>query len=358
MRIFTEEGKSMIRVAKAFIWFVAALKFNSLLAQPSLSAAVSTPLSGWQKITVQEKGRPNLDVYTALSGSGRKPVLVMLQGSRCGPLFRLEAGKVKTPLFVYQPSFFSAKGLHVVAFEKRGIRSFEPIPKEVEGQDSRLRCSETYGGLDKATRVEDVALALNALRRLPWFGSLLILGHSEGADVAAGVARYLENTSPPLAPHGMALISGASPSTLFDRIVEARKQGDKKALHETFDDALFLTSGKADGKFGGMPVSKALSYTIKSTPLDDITFSNAHLFVANGARDSKASVEGADLLVLETLRKQPSRAVRYLSYAKLDHDLVDEKGNDSSADVISDFIAWALSSNPGREFNTESMKAQ
>lgn len=348
----------MIRISTVFICFVAALGSNSILAQPSISAAVSTPLSGWQKITIQEQSRPKLDVFTALSGDGRKPVLVMLQGSRCGPLFRLEAGKLKTPLFVHEPSFFSAKGVHVIAFEKRGIRSFEPIPKEVESRDSRLRCSETYGGLDKATRVEDIALAIRALRRLPWFGSLLILGHSEGADVAAGVARLLENISPPLAPHGIALLSGASPSTLFDRIVEARKQGDQKGLQEVFDDALFLTSGKADGKFGGLPVSKALSYTIKSTPLDDITFSNARLFVANGARDSKASVEGADFLVLETLRKQPSRALRYVSYTKLDHDFLDEKGNDFSAGVISDFIAWGLSSNPGREFDTDSRKAQ
>ena len=53
-----------------------------------------------------------------------------------------------------------------------------------------------------------------------------------------------------------------------------------------------------------------------------------------------------------------SRALRYVSYTKLDHDFLDEKGNDFSAGVISDFIAWGLSSNPGREFDTDSRKAQ
>jgi pimeloyl-ACP methyl ester carboxylesterase len=340
------------RILVVFSLFIAAP--GIALTQPkeevSVAPFMETPLNNWKKTTISTPGRPSLDVYVSLTSAERRPILLMIQGSKCVPLFRKENGKLRSPLFITDAKFFQDKRVHAIALERRGIRSFEAIPKEIASLDMRLRCSDSYGGLTKETRIEEAAHAINALSREPWFGDLIVVGHSEGVDIAAGLARRIAETQGSVRVSALGLLSGASPSLLFDRVVEARKNADLEALKGALDDMFFLTGEKVEGKFGGYPVKKMLSYAVASGPLADTLKSSARLFVANGTLDQKASVEGADLLVLEVLRSQPKRSVMYYNYTRLDHDFLDTKEVDYSLGVFSRFVDWGLSSKTERGF--------
>ncbi len=307
---------------------------------------LKTPLAGWRKWTVERPGMQTLDVYIAGDTTEKKPVLLLVTGSKCRPVFDVkENGKVNSPLFTTDASFYRKTGFITVVMERRGVKSFEPIPPEIAAIDIRTRCRDDYGALSKFDRVKDLEDCVRALRREKWFGKLAILGHSEGVDVTTGLAKTLGDQD----ILALGLMAGASPSQFGDFILEARAQKDNIKAMAIFDDVIWLTSEKAEGKYGGYPLKRWRSYAIESTPMEDVRESMVPVFVANGSRDTHAPIGGADTFVLELLRRQEKRNVLYLSIADLDHNFMDAKGNDLSLAVIKEFAAWALSSDKGRK---------
>lgn len=311
-----------------------------------LDEGARTPLAGWQKWSFEKKDGTRIDAYGVVDVSTRNPVLVMITGSRCAPLLRERDGKTVSPLFITDPAYFRRKGVQAIAVERRGISSFKPIPETVAAKEPRQRCSEEYGGLDKQERVDDVAFALAALQKQPWFGRIFIMGHSEGVDIAAGVAKSLAGDG--IASLG--LFSGATSSLFFDFVVGARLADDETQVQSVFDGLIWLTGPTAAGKYGGYPIKKFLSYAVNSSILDDTLATEVPLFVANGTADKKAAVAGADVFVVEVLRKQPRRAVHYVNYPDLDHEYVDKSGTDYSVKVFDQFIDWSFSADKGRKF--------
>lgn len=306
----------------------------------------STPLERWRKWEIQRKDLPSLDIYGIVDKSKKKPVLVMIQGSKCYPLFRKKDGKLVSPLLVYESSFFRKFDMHVVALERRGIRSFEPISEELSGKDPRARCSSTYGGFTKQERVRDILDGLSVMKQQPWFGKAVLMGHSEGVDVVTAVAKEL----PAEQVLALGLFSGAAPSNFFDFIVGGRKTSNLKQVQSIFDDLIWMTGPTAEGKYGGYPIARFRSFFVETSNLDEALASAAPMYVANGILDHKAPVEGADLFVVEVLRKQPSRKVHYINYSGLDHDFTDKSNLDHSAQVLDKFITWALEEKKERKF--------
>lgn len=339
------------RILAAFL--MAAWGSSVVLANP-LAKGQTTPLSGWTRWEVKgaqegpapaERAAPLLTAYAALQGTEKRPVLLMITGSKCLPLFRLQDGKVRSPLFFTDAGFFSRHKIHGLVAERRGIRSFETIPADVAAKEVRLRCGDEYGGLTKDVRIRDVLQVVRGLSNEPWFGDLLIVGHSEGVDVAMGVARELGDR----AVSAVGLFAGASPSLLFDLALQMRKSGNPEQVKSILEDMFYLTSGQVEGKYGGYPVRRMMSFAIESDPLSDALHTSVPLFVASGTRDVKASIESADLFVLEVLRKQPRRILRYVNYTNLDHDFRDSNGQDLSASVFDQFIRWSRASPKQRE---------
>jgi pimeloyl-ACP methyl ester carboxylesterase len=161
-----------------------------------------------------------------------------------------------------------------------------------------------------------------------------LLGHSEGADVAAGAARALGTRIA-----GVGLLSGAGATRFFDDTTLARRRGDLPGVKSALDDLIALTGSAPPAEYAGAASVREISYAIDSTPLEDTRAVNTPVFVAGGTSDDKAPIESADLFVAELLR-DPTRAVRYAILPELDHALRDSKGGEHVGEVVHAFVDW------------------
>ena len=302
-------------------------------------------LPGWSKWTIAKTDGTTLDIFGVVD-EVKRPVVVMLIGSRCQPLFQLKGGAVTTPLLEKDAQFFRSRGFHTVALERRGIKSFEPLPEAIQKLPGTQRCSESYGGLTKSDRIEDSRDAIVALSREPWFGDLILMGHSEGGDVISGLSNKLKG----LNIKALGFFAGAGNSLFYNFILRGRKGAASKNVAEVFENLIWITSSEANGKFGGYPYARMKSFAIDSTPLDDVLKNDIPIFIANGSRDEKEPIEDADAFAVEVLRKQPLRPIRYVNYMQLNHDLENKQGVDEGRETLADFLAWVKKPEPARSF--------
>jgi pimeloyl-ACP methyl ester carboxylesterase len=307
----------------------------------SIGSSPLAPLELWQ---VRRGTEPPLDVYLARA-EGTGPLVVFVQGSRVVPLFELiaDAGgetTFRSALPFALPEVLSAQpaGFHLAFLERRGLRSFD-VAATTAGEAPR----STTAGVPKPNRVSDVADAVLALAAEKWVSEILLVGHSEGADVAAGVAKLL---GPRIA--AVALLAGAGPSQLFDFVAAARRKADDEGVRRTFEEILWLTSPAASGDYRGLPVERWTTFALDSTPLDDLQGSAVPVFVAHGTADDAASVESADVFVVELLRQNRGRPVFYLVLPGLNHRFVSADGRSWFAEVLGVFLKWARGSGSRR----------
>jgi pimeloyl-ACP methyl ester carboxylesterase len=278
-----------------------------------------------------------LDVYLARA-VGKQPLVVFVQGSRSIPLFEYGYGQgiVRSALPFELRNLLDARvrNFHLALLERRGLRSFgEAVP----GGDENPRATKERGGISKHDRVDDVGAAVAALKAEPWAGEVFLVGHSEGADVAAGVVKLLGEQI-----GAVALLAGAGPSQLYDFVAAARRRQDSEAVRQVFDEILWLTSPAAAADYRGLPRERWVSFALESTPLDDLRDSSVPVFVAHGTHDDAASIEGAELFVVELLRQNAQRPIFYLMLPGLDHRYISADDRSHFAEVVSVFLDWAF----------------
>lgn len=318
----------------------------ALFLQAALPVHELPQLPGWKSLRYTTAQGEQAEAYAVRDATPRQ-VLLMVTGSKCIPLFMRHPNdphKVVSRLFISDATFYRQHGIHALAIERKGLHSFQALPADKAALPSNQRCSRDYGGLTKSERVEDIYQALQPLLQEPWFGKLLLMGHSEGTDVAMALARRL----PQERVQAVGLFAGATPSLLFDFVAQFRENKDTEALNSFFEDILWVSAHEQQGKFGGYPVERMRSFAVESSPLDDALATEMPLYVVNGLADSHASPLGSDAFVIELLRKQPKRSISYITYANLNHDFTDPQGQDHSPEVFSHFISWAHQLKPGQ----------
>jgi dienelactone hydrolase len=288
------------------------------------------PLEGWR---VERADGPAIDVYVARDDVP-KPLLVFVQGSKCLPLFMVSPGRLVTTALPPDDVKAEMSRVHFAFVERRGLESFGPPPATAEEMHERARCTETHGGVSKTERVDDVAAAIRALAPQPWVSSVSVVGHSEGADVAAGVGRAVGDEL----LEGVGLLAGAGITRFFDATVEARGRGDA-AVKRVFDDLLWITGPSAEGDYAGASITRQLTYAVDSTPLDDLRGLPLPVFVAAGSRDDKSPPESADAFVTELLRER-ERRVKYVILPDLDHGFTASDGSEHAREVLASVVDW------------------
>ena len=317
-------------------------------AAPAHAAKVGdAPTKPWEHWVVSRPGKPDIDLY-ALRDDARKPVVVFFPGSHCVPLFfyRHKDGKRRlgSTILFQEAVEVGPRDFHFVAVERRLLKSFI----ELSGDDLADHCSPEHGSVSKADRVEDAADAVTALALEPWVGEVLVAGHSEGADVASGVARILGDG--PIRAVGS--LSGGGPSQFFDHVMEMRRERRDAEAQGVFDELLKMTSATPPDPYRGHPVERYRSFALRSTQLDDLRDLDVPVFIAHGTRDRHSAIESADLLAVELLRANPRRLVDYLVLAGLDHGYVAADGSDHQKEVLDAFVKWATDSNHARNVET------
>lgn len=188
----------------------------------------------------------------------------------------------------------------------------------------------------------DVVAAVRALARQDWVGPIYLLGHSEGADVAAGAGKTLGS-----AIAGVGLLSGAGATRFFDSVAVAHRHSDLAGVKSALDDLIALTGDHPPAEYSGASNVRQVTYAIDSTPLDDLRMTTLPLFVAGGTEDEKAPIESADLFVAEILRNK-TRGVKYLILPGMDHGYNTADGTSHMVQVIGAFLDWTATAKKER----------
>lgn len=272
----------------------------------------------WSLFHVQGRGR-TIQVFVS-HDSRPRAVVFFLQGSGCTPSFTVGPDERYQPTSILQ-DVVAREGtrVHFAIVEKVGVapvrftagmsrdeqaRSFERAEKA---------CSaEYFDNVTKGIRVEDVLDAIAAVSSEPWAHGVMLAGHSEGTHVATGVVK--------LAPEGTiagaALFSSAGPIPFWGGYV-ASGSGTRSGFQSVFDRVRMLQNAPDDLMYNGLPARRWKTFWLESTPIEDVRDSDVPLFVAHGTRDG--TVLAPDLFVLEAIRQQPRRPLRYVVVEGGDH---------------------------------------
>lgn len=282
-----------------------------------------------------------------LSVPGREaqalPLVVFVQGSGSQSLFRKSGEHVAGD---FQNILFGlARGkARVLAVEKPGVKYLD-VPKRPggaqEGSEEFLR----EHTLPRWT--EAVAAALRAARSLPGVDAkrVLVMGHSEGAIVAAQVA-----VEEPGVTH-VACLSGSGPTQLFDLVEMARaprRPDEPLAEREERAQQVYAewTRIQADPEsvtkfYLGHPYRRWASF-LRASTVELLTRCQARIYLAHGTEDRAVPVASFDVLRAElAARGKDVTAERLLG---ADHGLrkPDEQPPAGLREVFGRVLEWFL----------------
>jgi pimeloyl-ACP methyl ester carboxylesterase len=188
-------------------------------------------------------------------------------------------------------------------------------------------------------RVDDVRAAMTALAGQPWVAGFILAGHSEGTHVATGIlkARPAERI---LAAR---LFASAGPTPFWNGYAASDDAGSRSAFERVLDRVRMLQHADDDFMYSGLPARRWKTFWLDSTPMDDVRESGVPLFVAQGTRDG--TILASDLFVLEAIRQQPGRSIRYAVIEGGDHGFETTDGRSHVSELFNDFLNWAVDPN-------------
>ena len=311
-------------------------------------------LAGLERTILTSADGDRLDLIGYTSHE-RLPAIVMIPGSLCAPLFAAldkdPPGEAFATVPLLSEKDRKALNSHVIYLERRNVVSLETMASAPEFTIEQIfklsPCTERNGGITLEHRVNDVLVQVRWLKQQNWVDSIHLVGVSEGADVASGVAA--SEGSP---VDSLMLIGGAGPTQFFDSAAFARQQNDLKAVKATFSELDQFLSLSPPASYKGYSSERWQSFAIDHTPLDLLSKSAVPLFIAHGDQDENVPIASADLAAIELMRRQPQRASYYWSVVGGDHMLKTPTGR-RLGDAIIQYSSWATSRPTGRTFRAD-----
>lgn len=295
--------------------------------------------------TLSLRGRDTDVAVYVMHDDRPKPVVVLLHGSGCLPTVTIDSDGAVASTSLFQDVLPAALArVHVAMIEKRGVApvrftaGMSQVARLAAFDRAGEACSpEFFAQATKDARVDDAATLVDALREQPWVSGVVLLGHSEGTHVATGVLRVR-----PSAVAAAGLFASAGPTPFWGgAYADAASPAASRAAFERNLDVMRMLQRADDATMHeGLPARRWKSYWIQSTPLEDVRDSDVPLFVAHGSRDG--SLLPSDLFVMESLRHNPGRPIRYLVVQNGDHAFETPAHVSRVKVLFDDFIAWAL----------------
>jgi pimeloyl-ACP methyl ester carboxylesterase len=241
----------------------------------------------------------------------------------------LHGGAEQTPVTSAMGSLagFSMMGMQVVLVDRRGI--------EPDGTD--LVFARRFA--DKPTRVADALAAMRRwLRDVPPSMPVLLVGASEGADVAVAVA-----AAEPRVTHLILLCGGGGMTQAAElRLLVDQHPGLFGRLTSQDLDAAFTDihdHPDADTLWLGQPYRRWSTF-LWSAPLPDLLSLRIPIFIGQGDADTAVPVESARAAA-RAFRDAGKNNLRYAEYAGFDHSFrFVARGVSGLPRVEMDIVAW------------------
>lgn len=221
---------------------------------------------------------------------------------------------------------FVMLGMPVVLLERRGI---EP--------DGRADPVVTRRHADLTTRTADALASMRThLARLPPGTPVLVAGDSEGAAVAARLAR-----AEPRITHLLLLAGGGGMTEAEELAILFRDPANGYGTPEEFEAALadIRANPDSDREWLGHPYRR-WSSALWHRSVDDLLAAKVPVFMAQGDRDTAVPVESARLVRDAFDAEGRAGLLRYCEYPGLDHSFQDETGRLRFGLVARDIVTW------------------
>jgi dipeptidyl aminopeptidase/acylaminoacyl peptidase len=269
----------------------------------------------------------------------RKPLLVFVNGSGAqSQFFFMPDGSVGWGIYAAIGPLASDE-YHVVTCDKRGIEV------GYNGENSSWPL-EYHRYATFEDRVAEIRLLIDRLLREPLVdpSRILIIGSSEGADIAAGVA-----AEDPRITH-CAFLAGGGATQLFDFLIFQRKKMGRmnnspeqivESLQKIEDEFRKIFADPAsDTKMYNGHAYRRWSSFCSHPPLESLLKTKAKLFLAHGTEDENSSIESFDLLLAEMIRHRKTNVLSR-RYPGIGHILLRPGPSKPSEDVFNDILKWA-----------------
>lgn len=312
---------------------------------PALEVVHDGQVGGWSAVRIGS-GSTAVDAYL-VHDQRPKPVVILMQGSGCMPAFTIDADGTYRSTSLFQDVVSPALArVHFAMVEKRGVSPLKFLPGMTQAEKvaaferASVECSSTFfENATKERRVADVHLLVETLAPQPWVTSIILAGHSEGTHVATGVLK----ASHPASVTAAGLFASAGPTPFWGGRYSTSESTDRRDFGRDLERLRLLQQADDSAMFDGLPARRWKTFWIQSTPLDDIRGGDVPLFVAQGSRDG--TLLPADLFVMEAVRQNASRPVRYVVVQGGDHAFETTPGRSRVVELFDDFLQWALDSN-------------
>jgi len=336
-------GMGMVLAAMGYLACANAQRLDEVAVDQShraLSPVLLASGGSWSEYSVEGPAR-QIRIYLA-HDDRPKPIVFLLQGSGCAPSFTVDGHGTYHPTSLFQDVVAAAsRRVHFAAVEKPGVAplKFDAAMNQEEKlrafELAGFRCSqEFFENATKTVRVDDVRVAMTALAGQPWASGFILVGHSEGAHVATGVLKS-RPAEPVLAA---ALFASAGPTPFWSGYVS--DGGTRAGFERAFNRVRMLHAADDGLMYEGLPARRWKTFWLESTPLDDVRESMVPLFVAHGTRDG--TILAPDLFVIEAVRQQPTRSLRYVVLENGDHAFETAPGQSRIPEIFNDFLDWAF----------------
>ena len=318
-----------------------ALVCGILLAAQAAHAAQQESLelgkAAATRFTLQRAGAPDIR-YVISQPAHKAPLVLFVQGSGCTPPFvGLGTPNRYSTVFNFIP--LAQRGDYAVMVVDKPNQPDAPPPSQPGVATACPAAFNAWFSYD--TWLDTLRGALRHALALPWVdGSrVLVFGVSEGAVMAAGLARAL-----PEVTH-VALIGGTGTSQLFDFTANAYRAGtsDDDTLARLADidatvDAI-NAEPRSSVKFAWGHTYLRWSTFFAQAPGENLVQSKARVWLASGMRDDSVPVLSTE--VAYTRLRALGRDVTFRRVPRAGHGLMAEGG--SMADVQKEYdaiMAW------------------
>ena len=259
--------------------------------------------------------------YVLSKPAHKAPLILMVQGSGCVPNF-MGLGTPEPKATIPGWMQLAKGGRYAVMAVDKPYQSDAP---QQGPWGSALGCGDGFiQHFSYDTWLASLTRALRHALSRPEVDArrVLVIGTSEGAQMAAGLARAFPEVQ------DVALVSGGGPTQLFDFAAAIHASGDSdddklkrlRELDATFD-AIRADPGSTTKFFMGHPYLRWSSFFAHSEA-GELAQSRARVYLVNGMRDSSVPMLSAELLHAE-LRAQ-GRDVSFRRLPRVGHSLVED----------------------------------
>ncbi len=288
-------------------------------------------------------------VTTPTLASSKRPLVAMILGSGCYSNFIRRGDSILDAHRALRGVLSERAYLLVV--EKPGVKFLDDPPSR---GTARFAAEEFRREHTLERWVEAVSAAMRAARTLPFIDTTrtLVIGHSEGGRVACRVAA--EN---PFVSHVASLAAGG-PIKLFDFLHSTRKgaiygnisNDPEKQFQQLLADwaAILKDPDSTSKEFFGHPYRYWSSF-LKSSPVQDLSRTNARVYIALGTAEGDVATAAFDVLYASLLAEGRDVTGDLVNGADHAFHFADDPKRDGWREQFEKCLAWFFSSAAGRE---------